>query len=69
MLSCNAGLKSRFTEFFKFSDWDSEDCTLFFKSLTEKNKFSPGLGEIDILNAKILILGMVEMSKGFLCKV
>ena len=40
MLKSNAGLKSRFTEFLNFPDWDAEDCVSFVKKLAKSEKFS-----------------------------
>jgi len=39
MLNTNAGLKSRFTEFFDFPDWRKEDCLHWFKQRAETASF------------------------------
>lgn len=56
MLNGNAGLKSRFTQYFNFPDWDSSDCIKFFTSLATKNKFSLDAGVLDELRAQISTL-------------
>ena len=37
----NPGLKSRFSEFFEFPDWQSDDCVSFFEHCLEKENFAP----------------------------
>ena len=44
MLNSNAGLKSRFTQFFEFPDWEVEDCTTFFASTVDKERLILGDG-------------------------
>jgi len=39
MLNTNAGLKSRFTEFFDFEDWKPNDCINFLKDKFKKEGF------------------------------
>merc|ERR550539_292032 len=48
MLNGNSGLKSRFTEYFNFPDWDTNDCVQFFNSLAKKENFvlSAGINEV-----------------------
>ena len=47
MLQSNAGLKSRFTNFFEFPDWEPGDCKAFFGMLAEKKKFTLSDGVLD----------------------
>lgn len=47
MLQSNAGLKSRFTNFFEFPDWHPDDCKSFFMMLSEKKKFALGDGVLE----------------------
>jgi len=47
MLQSNAGLKSRFTNFFEFPDWKAEDCKAFFGMLAGKKKFALGDGVLE----------------------
>ena len=42
MLNRNAGLKSRFTHFFEFPDWEPEDCAAFFKQRGASEGFEVG---------------------------
>eukprot|EP00934_Nitzschia_sp_Nitz4_P008360 Nitzschia sp. Nitz4//scaffold84_size84139//17889//22709//NITZ4_005193-RA/size84139-augustus-gene-0.44-mRNA-1//-1//CDS//3329559018//8350//frame0 len=49
MFKSNAGLKSRFTHFFQFPDWEPEDCVTFFKILANRNGF-----EVDDMVVKAL---------------
>jgi hypothetical protein len=44
MLNSNAGLKSRFTQFFDFPDWESEDCVALFRLRASEKGFSLGDG-------------------------
>lgn len=53
MLNGNAGLKSRFTQYFNFPDWDSNDAVMFFTSLATKNNFSLDAGVLDELHSGI----------------
>lgn len=39
MLQSNSGLKSRFTHFFEFPDWERQDCKSFFELLCQKKNF------------------------------
>jgi hypothetical protein len=47
MLDRNAGLKSRFTEFFEFPDWEAKDCVAFFQKLALDANFELGKGVLD----------------------
>ena len=47
MLNSNVGLKSRFTDFFDFPDWECSDCVAFFKMCLEKESFGAGPGVLD----------------------
>jgi hypothetical protein len=40
MLKTNSGLKSRFTHFFEFPDWEPEDCVSFFLSCAKREGFA-----------------------------
>jgi SpoVK/Ycf46/Vps4 family AAA+-type ATPase len=42
MMSSNPGLKSRFTDFIEFEDWDADDCVSFVEFLAEKKNFELG---------------------------
>ena len=39
MLDTNAGLKSRFSNYFQFPDWEAKDCVNFFTRLAEDDDF------------------------------
>lgn len=47
MLKSNAGLKSRFTHFFNFPDWQKNDCRSFFEQLSFKRNFALEDGVLD----------------------
>jgi hypothetical protein len=47
MLRSNSGLKSRFTHFFEFPDWEPKDCRSFFKMLSDKKNFDLEDGILD----------------------
>jgi len=49
MLNTNAGLKSRFTNFFEFPDWDPEDCVSFFTLCARKESFDVGEDVLEAL--------------------
>ncbi|KAJ3408103.1 hypothetical protein HDV05_005146 [Chytridiales sp. JEL 0842] len=49
MLNRNAGLKSRFTNFFDFEDWFPKDSTEYFLKLAEKDNFAVDSGIQPIL--------------------
>jgi len=49
MLNANAGLKSRFTNYFDFPDWETEDCVSFFQMCADKEKFELGGGVLEKL--------------------
>ena len=53
MLDGNAGLKSRFTEFFHFPDWETIDCIKFFQSLASKKNISLEKGVTDLLSSDL----------------
>lgn len=53
MLSGNAGLKSRFTEFFNFPDWEAHDCIQFFEGLAVKENFCLDTGVAESLRFQI----------------
>ena len=53
MLDGNAGLKSRFTEFFNFPDWEILDCIDFFQSLASKKNFSLEKGVTELLSSDL----------------
>ncbi|KAJ3067513.1 M-phase phosphoprotein 8 [Podochytrium sp. JEL0797] len=40
MLDANVGLKSRFTRFFHFEDWNPRDCLQFFEDRAEANNYA-----------------------------
>jgi hypothetical protein len=40
MLRTNSGLKSRFSQFFQFPDWEPDDCVEFLKLQADKEKFT-----------------------------
>ena len=41
MFKSNCGLKSRFTQFFEFPDWQPADCVAFFRHCAENENFAP----------------------------
>ena len=57
MFKSNSGLKSRFTQFFEFPDWEPVDCVAFFKHCAEKENFAPlGDGTTKIIEEGFEIL-------------
>lgn len=50
MLKSNSGLKSRFTHFFQFPDWEPKDCAAFFQMLAGKNNFELEEGVLDYVH-------------------
>jgi SpoVK/Ycf46/Vps4 family AAA+-type ATPase len=51
MMSSNPGLKSRFTDFIEFEDWDADDCVSFIDFLAEKKKFELSSGVKELIHA------------------
>ena len=49
MLDANAGLKSRFTNYFQFPDWDEKDCVKCFRRLADDEDFVIEDGVLDIV--------------------
>ena len=47
MFKANAGLKSRFTNFFQFPDWEQDDCARFFDMLASHEAFEIGDGVLE----------------------
>jgi len=47
MLGSNSGLKSRFTTFFEFPDWEVDDCVAFFSMCAEKERFAVDTDALD----------------------
>eukprot|EP00568_Trieres_chinensis_P019293 CAMPEP_0183330392 /NCGR_PEP_ID=MMETSP0160_2-20130417/85281_1 /TAXON_ID=2839 ORGANISM="Odontella Sinensis, Strain Grunow 1884" /NCGR_SAMPLE_ID=MMETSP0160_2 /ASSEMBLY_ACC=CAM_ASM_000250 /LENGTH=413 /DNA_ID=CAMNT_0025498599 /DNA_START=1 /DNA_END=1239 /DNA_ORIENTATION=- len=60
MLDSNAGLKSRFTQFFHFPDWEVMDCLQFFTSKAEKENFELGEGVAPCLEKGFMKLVQYE---------
>ena len=60
MLNTNSGLKSRFTHFFDFPDWEAEDCVKFFSMLAEKEHFSLGDGVMDEIDRGCSVLSKLD---------
>jgi SpoVK/Ycf46/Vps4 family AAA+-type ATPase len=46
MMATNPGMKSRFTEFIEFEDWDGEDCAAFFKLCSSQKNFELDSGVV-----------------------
>jgi SpoVK/Ycf46/Vps4 family AAA+-type ATPase len=47
MLNTNIGLKSRFTEFFEFPNWEPEDCVAFFEMCATNEQFTVEEGVLE----------------------
>ena len=60
MLNKNVGLKSRFTDFFDFPDWEGFDCVKFFKMCLEKENFGVGDGVLDKVEEGCNVLRSLE---------
>ena len=60
MLNKNAGLKSRFTEFFEFPDWESSDCVKFFQMLASVEKFALGDGVLEKIESACSVLRALD---------
>jgi hypothetical protein len=60
MLNSNSGLKSRFTQYFDFPDWEPQDCVSFFELCAEKEKFVVGDGVLDKVKQGCSVVGKLD---------
>ncbi|CAB9509012.1 NFX1-type zinc finger-containing protein 1 [Seminavis robusta] len=60
MLNTNVGLKSRFTNFFDFPNWEASDCITFFKKCLEKESFSADNDVLEKLEEGCMVLSALE---------
>jgi SpoVK/Ycf46/Vps4 family AAA+-type ATPase len=60
MLNKNIGLKSRFTNFFDFPNWEGSDCVAFFKNCLNKENFTAGEGTLEKLEEGCNVLSSLE---------
>lgn len=60
MLDSNQGLKSRFTDFFDFPDWNPSDCVAFFKLRMEQEIFVAGDGVYEKIEEGCQVLASLD---------
>jgi SpoVK/Ycf46/Vps4 family AAA+-type ATPase len=60
MLNKNVGLKSRFTTFFDFPNWEGADCIAFFKNCLNKENFTASEDVLEKLEEGCNVLSCLE---------
>jgi hypothetical protein len=60
MLNSNSGLKSRFTQFFEFPDWEAKDCVAFFEMRASKEQFAIGEGVLEKVKQGCSVVGKLD---------